>query len=171
MNNYKVFYEAIMTLIKEEYELEINYETQTSLTDLILIISFKINGHTITLKVTPNFDIPINKIIERIKNEIDNLILQAYKSKQEKNMIDINKNNRLFAEMLLELLEEKYDIPFTLELEKEKDKWSSITFNFTINTNRIYVSILINYELQVIDGLFRTLSEKIDKEIIKSYTK
>lgn len=79
MNNYKIFYEAIMTLIKEEYELEINYETQTSLTDLILIIAFKINGHTITLKVTPNFDMPINKIIEGIKNEIDNLILQAYK--------------------------------------------------------------------------------------------
>lgn len=79
MNIYKVFYEAIMTLIKEEYEMEINYKTQTSLTDLILIISFKINGHTITLKVTPNFDIPINKIIERIKNEIDSLILQAYK--------------------------------------------------------------------------------------------
>ena len=79
MNNYKIFYEAIMTLIKEEYELEINYETQTSLTELILIIAFKINGHTITLKVTPNFDMPINKIIEGIKNEIDNLILQAYK--------------------------------------------------------------------------------------------
>lgn len=79
MNNYKIFYEAIMTLIKEEYELEINYETQTSLTDLILIIAFKINGHAITLKVTPNFDMPINKIIEGIKNEIDNLILQAYK--------------------------------------------------------------------------------------------
>ena len=79
MNNYKVFCEAIMALIKEEYELEINYETQTSLTDSILIIAFKINGHTISLKVTPNFDMPINKIIERIKNEIDNLILQAYK--------------------------------------------------------------------------------------------
>lgn len=79
MNNYKVFCEAIMTLIKEEYDMEINYKTQTSLTDLILIISFKINGHTITLKVTPNFDIPINKIIEKIKNEIDSLILQAYK--------------------------------------------------------------------------------------------
>lgn len=79
MNNYKIFYEAIMALIKEEYELEINYEVQTSLTDLILIISFKINGHTINLKVTPNFDMPINKIIERIKNEIDSLILQAYK--------------------------------------------------------------------------------------------
>lgn len=79
MNNYKVFCEAIMSLIKEEYDMEINYKTQTSLTDLILIISFKINGHTITLKVTSNFDIPINKIIEKIKNEIDSLILQAYK--------------------------------------------------------------------------------------------
>lgn len=79
MNNYKVFCEAIMALIKEEYDMEINYKTQTSLTDLILIISFKINGHTITLKVTPNFDIAINKIKERIKNEIDSLILQAYK--------------------------------------------------------------------------------------------
>ena len=79
MHNYKVFCEAIMTLIKEEYDMEINYKTQTSLTDLILIISFKINGHTIALKVTPNFDIPINKIIEKIKNEIDSLILQAYK--------------------------------------------------------------------------------------------
>lgn len=79
MIDYKVFDEAIMSIIKEDYELEINYKTQTSPTGLILIILFKINEHRINLKVTPNFDIPINKIIERIKNEIDNSILQVYK--------------------------------------------------------------------------------------------
>ena len=79
MNRYKVFVDAIMTLIKEDYELEINYEVQTNLNELILILSFKINEHTISLKATPNFDVPINKIIERIENEINDLILQSYK--------------------------------------------------------------------------------------------
>lgn len=86
-------------------------------------------------------------------------------------MIDINKNNRMFAEMILELLEDNYDIPFTLEIAKGNDKWSNIMINFDINGNRTFVTTSINYKTQVIDGIFKTLSEKIDQKIINSYMK
>lgn len=79
MNRYKVFLEDIMLLIKKDYKLEIDHVIQTDLTGLILIISFKINEHTFALKAIPNFDMPINKIVERMENEIDNLILKVYK--------------------------------------------------------------------------------------------
>ncbi len=86
-------------------------------------------------------------------------------------MIDIHANNILFARLVIEILENKYNITFISKIIKEDEKWSTLTLNFNVNDCEMYVIEDIYYKKQVIDKLVTHLSEKINSQILKSYSK
>jgi hypothetical protein len=86
-------------------------------------------------------------------------------------MINIKENNKKFAELTMEIIENKYDILFDYEIIKSEDKWSRLIINFSVNHKNNIISAPIHYEAQVIDKLVEDISKRIDEQLIKSYMK
>ena len=86
-------------------------------------------------------------------------------------MININENNKIFAHLVTEIIDDKYDIQATYQLTKCDDIWSNLSIIFNTNMHECLVTVSINYEIQVIDKLVEDISIGIDKQILNSYLK
>lgn len=90
-------------------------------------------------------------------------------------MINIIENNKKFAELVMEIIENKYDILFdyytNYYTSTPDDKWSIISISFSINLKDNVITTPIHYRVQSIDDVVNTISEKIDALILKSYLK
>ena len=86
-------------------------------------------------------------------------------------MININENNKIFAHLVTEIIDDKYDIQATYQLTKCDDIWSNLSIIFNTNMHECLVTVPINYEIQVIDKLVEDISIGIDKQILNSYLK
>ena len=86
-------------------------------------------------------------------------------------MINNNENNITFAHFATELIDNKYDIVTSCIVTEMDDNWSNLTIIFNINIHECRVTVPINYKTQVIDKLVADISERIDRQILKSYLK
>jgi hypothetical protein len=90
-------------------------------------------------------------------------------------MINIIENNKKFAELVIEILENKYDISFAYYTNyytsKPDDKCSILSISFSINLKDNVITAPIHYRVQSIDDVVNTISEKIDALILNSYLK
>lgn len=86
-------------------------------------------------------------------------------------MININENNKIFAHLVTEIIDDKYDILATYQITKCDDTWSNLSIIFNTNQHDCLVTVSINYEIQVIDKLVDDISLKIDEQILNSYKK
>lgn len=86
-------------------------------------------------------------------------------------MININENNKTFAHLVTEIIEDKYDIQATYEITKCDDDWSNLSIIFITNMHDCLVTVSINYEIQVIDKLVEDISSRINEQILNSYLK
>lgn len=86
-------------------------------------------------------------------------------------MININENNKKFAELLMEIIKNKYDILFHYYMLKTEDNWSTLSISFSINHKDNCITVLIYYKVQTIDNLLVAILEKIDTLILNSYLK
>lgn len=80
-------------------------------------------------------------------------------------MIDIKENNKTFSELVMGLIENKYDV-ITYD-----DCWSRLAIDFSIGLKDIFIAVPVNYKTQVIDILVENISKRIDEQIINSYKK
>ena len=86
-------------------------------------------------------------------------------------MINVNENNKIFAHLVSEIIDDKYDIQATYQITKCDDIWSNLSIIFNTNLHDCLVTVSINYEVQVIDKLVEDISLIIDKQILNSYMK
>ena len=86
-------------------------------------------------------------------------------------MIDIGENNKLFAWLVIEILENKYDISFTNKVLDYDKHCNRLVISFYINLHDITISQVINYRTQKIDDLVTSISEQINTVIVNSYLK
>lgn len=86
-------------------------------------------------------------------------------------MINKNVNNMTFANFVIDIIEDKYDIIFTNSITELEDNWSKLAIIFNTNCHENYITQDINYRTQTINDLVNVVSKKIDKAIIKSYLK
>lgn len=86
-------------------------------------------------------------------------------------MINVEENNKLFADLVIELLENKYDILFTNKVLDYDKHCNRLVISFCINLHDITISRIINYRTQKIDDLVTSISEQINSVIVKSYLK
>ena len=86
-------------------------------------------------------------------------------------MININENNKIFAHLVTEIIDDKYDIQATYQLTKCDDIWSNLSIIFNTNLHVCLVTASINYKTQNIDKLVEDISLRIDKQILHSYLK
>ena len=86
-------------------------------------------------------------------------------------MININENNKIFAHLVTEIIDDKYDIQATYEMTQCDDVWNNLSIIFNTNLHDCLVTVSINYKAQVIDKLVEDISARIDKEILNSYLK
>lgn len=86
-------------------------------------------------------------------------------------MININENNKKFAELVMEIIENKYDILFDYYTSKSDVKWSTLSISFSINLKDNAIAVPIHYRVEALDDVVNTISEKIDALIINSYLK
>lgn len=90
-------------------------------------------------------------------------------------MINIIENNKKFAELVMEIIENKYDILFdyytNYYTSKPDDKWSILSISFSINLKDNAITVPIHYRVQSIDDVVNTVSEKINALILNSYLK
>ena len=86
-------------------------------------------------------------------------------------MIPVEENNKLFASLVIEILENKYDILFTNEILDYDDRCNRLVISFYINLHDITISRVINYRAQKIDDLVTSISEQINTVIANSYLK
>lgn len=84
-------------------------------------------------------------------------------------MINIKENNKIFAELVMELIKNKYDILFNYDIIPYDESWSRLIIDFDINLKNNYIAVPIYYQVQVMDKLVEDISKKIDEYIIKSY--
>lgn len=84
-------------------------------------------------------------------------------------MINIKENNKIFAELVMELIENKYDILFNYDIIPYDENWSRLIIDFDINLKNNFIAVPIYYQVQVMDKLVEDISKKIDEYIIKSY--
>lgn len=86
-------------------------------------------------------------------------------------MININENNKKFVELVMEIIENKYDILFDYYTSKPDDNWSTLSISFSINLKDNAIAVPIHYRVQPIYNVVNSISEKIDALIINSYLK
>lgn len=86
-------------------------------------------------------------------------------------MINTDENNKIFAHLVAEIIDNKYDIQATYQVAKCDDNWSNLSIIFNTNLHDCLVTVTINYKTQVIDKLVVGISIRIDKEILNSYLK
>lgn len=86
-------------------------------------------------------------------------------------MINIKENNKKFAELVMEIIENNYDILFDYDITESEDCWSTLSINFNVNLNANILAVPIHYKVQEIDKLVEVISKRIDEQIIKSYMK
>lgn len=86
-------------------------------------------------------------------------------------MINIKENNKKFAELIMEIIENKYDIPFDYDIIKYDDYRSKLAIEFTVNLKINFIAEFIYYNRQVIDNVVEDITKRIDEQIIKSYKK
>ena len=86
-------------------------------------------------------------------------------------MIDIGANNKLFAWLVIEILENKYDISFTNKVLDYDKHCNRLVISFHINLHDITISQVINYRTQKIDDLVTSISEQINTVIVNNYLK
>lgn len=86
-------------------------------------------------------------------------------------MIDIAANNKLFAGLIIEILENKYDISFTNNVLDYDKHCNRLVISFYINLHDITISRVINYRAQKIDDLVTSISDQINTVIANSYLK
>lgn len=84
-------------------------------------------------------------------------------------MINIKENNKIFAELVMELIENKYDILFKYDIIRYDENWCRLIIDFDINLKHNFIAVPIYYQVQVMDKLVEDISKKIDEYIIKSY--
>ena len=82
-----------------------------------------------------------------------------------------NENNIIFVRFATEIINNKYDIDFTYNVEEINESLSNLTITFYINLHECRVTIPINYKTQNIDKLVEDISLRIDKQILNSYLK
>lgn len=86
-------------------------------------------------------------------------------------MININENNKKFVELVMEILENKYDISFCYYTSKPDADWSTLSISYSINLKDNSITVPIYYRVQSIDNVVNTISKKIDALILNSYLK
>lgn len=86
-------------------------------------------------------------------------------------MIDIQATNKLFATIVIEALEDEYNIIFIDEIIPVDGTRCKLLIHFSIDLHECNVTQDINYKVQKIGDLITVISEKINKEIVKSYIK
>lgn len=86
-------------------------------------------------------------------------------------MINIKENNKKFAELVMEIIENKYDILFDYYTSKPDCDWSTLSISFSINLKDNSITVPIYYRGQTIDNVVNTISKKIDALILNSYLK
>lgn len=86
-------------------------------------------------------------------------------------MINVKENNTLFASLVIEILENKYDISFTNKVLDYDKHCNRLEISFYINLHDITISRVINYRTQKIDDLVTSISEQINTVIANSYLK
>ncbi|UWG68673.1 MAG: hypothetical protein [Bacteriophage sp.] len=86
-------------------------------------------------------------------------------------MIDIKENNKTFSELVMGLIENKYDIVFNYDVITYDDCCSRLAIDFSIGLKDIFIAVPVNYKTQVIDILVENISKRIDEQIINSYKK
>lgn len=86
-------------------------------------------------------------------------------------MININENNKIFAELVMEIIKDKYDISFNYYMAKHVDNWSTLIISFYLNLKDNSITVPIYYRVQTIDNVVNTILEKIDASILNSYLK
>lgn len=86
-------------------------------------------------------------------------------------MINNNENNKIFAHLVTEIIDNKYDIQATYSITERDDNWSNLSIIFNTNLHDCLVTVSINYKIQVIDKLVEDISIRIDKQILNSYLK
>lgn len=84
-------------------------------------------------------------------------------------MIKIKENNKIFAELVMETINNKYDILFNYDIIPYDEYCSRLVIDFSINHKDNFITVPIYYQTQVIDKLVKDTSKKIDEYIIKSY--
>lgn len=84
-------------------------------------------------------------------------------------MINNNENNKIFANLVTEIIDDKYDILVDYQLTKCDDNWSNLSIKFNTNLHECLITQSINYKIQVIDKLVEDISIRIDKQILNSY--
>lgn len=83
-------------------------------------------------------------------------------------MINIKQNNKIFAELVIELIKNKYDILY-YDIIPYDESWDRLMIVFYINLKNNFIVVPIYYQVQVMDKLVEDISKKIDEYIIKSY--
>lgn len=58
-------------------------------------------------------------------------------------MININENNKIFAHLVTEIIDDKYDIQATYQLTKCDDIWSNLSIIFNTNMHECLVTVSI----------------------------
>lgn len=86
-------------------------------------------------------------------------------------MVDKNVNNYIFVRLVMEIIENKYDIVFKYETTDCEDEWSNLTITFIINCHENLIVQNINYKTQKICDLVAVICDKINTAIEKSYLK
>lgn len=78
---------------------------------------------------------------------------------------------KIFAHLVTEIIDDKYDIQNTYQITECDDVWSNLSIIFNTNMHDCLVTVPINYKTQVIDKLVEDISSRIDKQILNSYLK
>lgn len=86
-------------------------------------------------------------------------------------MINKNENNITFAHFVREIIKNKYDIDFAYIVTEIDENWSNLTITFYINLHECCITIPINYKKQTIEKIVEDISERINKQILRSYLK
>ncbi len=75
-------------------------------------------------------------------------------------MLNVNENNKKFAEFVIEIIENKYDISFeSYYTSLSGYDWSTLSISFRINLKNNSIKVPIYYRVQSIDNVVNTISK------------